>query len=285
MPPHLLPTSPLWSPRAPHSALYFDISPLLLHYPPALPELQFSLTLLCPSGASSPSALPAMPPHLLPTSPLWSPRAPHSALHFDISPPLLHYPPALPELHYAISPSPCLIALAHSRSLFCSPLRYPSPPCYITSPLSQSHSPHSPCSVPVLPHPRLPSQLCHLTSSVPLRSGSLVLPFLIYISASPLPRYTTSRNILGNHAAPTTFRNDPGLIYIALDDKVETWTCALCDFTCDAALDSAMVHIQSELHASRGKATAHRPAAKEAFGPWRALTLQQKPKVAAFLRG
>ncbi|CAI5941291.1 unnamed protein product [Closterium sp. NIES-65] len=88
-------------------------------------------------------------------------------------------------------------------------------------------------------------------------------------------------NILGNHAAPTTFRNDPGLLYVGLDDKVETWTCALCDFTCGAALDSAMVHIQSAMHTSRVKAMAHRPAAKEAFGPWSA----QKPSVATFLRG
>ncbi|CAI5499261.1 unnamed protein product [Closterium sp. Naga37s-1] len=93
-------------------------------------------------------------------------------------------------------------------------------------------------------------------------------------------------NTLGNHAAPTAFRSDPGLLYIGLGDWVEYWTCALCDFTCSAALDSAMEHIQSDLHATRVKASAHRPAAKEEFCPWSALTLlQQKAPVAAFLRG
>ncbi|CAI5464507.1 unnamed protein product [Closterium sp. Yama58-4] len=93
-------------------------------------------------------------------------------------------------------------------------------------------------------------------------------------------------NSLGNHAAPTAFSNDPGLLYIGLGDWVEYWTCTLCDFTCGAALDSAMEHIQSDLHVTRVKASAHRPAAKEEFGPWRALTLlQQKAPVAAFLRG
>ncbi|CAI5465162.1 unnamed protein product [Closterium sp. Yama58-4] len=93
-------------------------------------------------------------------------------------------------------------------------------------------------------------------------------------------------NSLGNHAAPTAFSNDPGLLYIGLGDWIEYWTCTLCDFTCGAALDSAMEHIHSDLHVTRVKASAHRPAAKEEFGPWRALTLlQQKPPVAAFLRG
>ncbi|CAI5483032.1 unnamed protein product [Closterium sp. Yama58-4] len=93
-------------------------------------------------------------------------------------------------------------------------------------------------------------------------------------------------NSLGNHAAPTAFSNDPGLLYIGLGDWIKYWTCTLCDFTCGAALDSAMEHIHSDLHVTRVKASAHRPAAKEEFGPWRALTLlQQKPPVAAFLRG
>ncbi|CAI5978764.1 unnamed protein product [Closterium sp. NIES-64] len=396
-PPHLLPTSPLWSPRAPHSALHSDISPPMLHYPLALPELQFSLPLLCPIVASSPpavpampphlvslnllcpiatsspSALPAMPPHLLPTSPLWSPRAPHSALHFDISPPLLHYPPALPELQfsltllcpsgassplrppsYATSPCPYLSALVPYCSPFCSSFRHlpplfhylpalpklqlsltllgpiaasppsalPATPSHLLlasslwpprAPFSALHFdiPPPPVTLPprsprvtALTHPAL-SQCCpipvrppsYVTSPPPCLSalpppGTLLCLLPLPPTALSSPPSPTALsfprppcNILGNHAAPTTFRNDPGLIYIGLDDKVETWTCALCDFTCGAALDSAMVHIQSELHASRVKVTAHRPAAKEAFGPWRALTLQRKPTVAAFLRG
>ncbi|CAI7773053.1 unnamed protein product [Closterium sp. NIES-54] len=128
------------------------------------------------------------------------------------------------------------------------------PPCYTTSPLFQSYSSHPPCSVPLLPHPPLPSQLCYLTFSSPYRSGPPLSPPPLWLGLYPtllpfwlLPLFLNAlphaRNILGNHAAPTTFRNDPGLIYIGLDDKVETWTCALCDFTYGAALDSAMVHI------------------------------------------
>ncbi|CAI5980358.1 unnamed protein product [Closterium sp. NIES-64] len=241
-------------------------SPPLLHYLPALPESQPSLTLLCPSAAPSPSALPAMSPHLLRASLLWSPRAPLSDLHFGISPPPLHYFPDLPELQ--LSPHPSLPPLSPLPAN--SPPREPSSVCSLSPRL---HSPHPPPPQPsAFPAPLVAG---HLLNPAPLLAAPP--PFLI-----PFPH---AGNILGNHAAPTTFRNDPGLIYIGLDDKVETWTCALCDFTCGAALDSAMVHIQSELHASRVKATAHRPAAKEAFGPWRALTLQQKPTVAAFLRG
>ncbi|CAI6007104.1 unnamed protein product [Closterium sp. NIES-65] len=207
-PPHLLPTSPLWSPRAPHSALHSDISPPMLHYPLALPELQFSLPLLCPIVASSPpavpampphlvslnllcpiatsspSALPAMPPHLLPTSPLWSPRAPHSALHFDISPPLLHYPPALPELQFSLT----LLCPSGASS----PLR---PPSYATSPC-----------------PYLSALLRHLTFSLPHRSGPLALPFLLSTSISlppllhylpALPESQPSLTLLCPSAAPS----------------------------------------------------------------------------------
>ncbi|CAI5536549.1 unnamed protein product [Closterium sp. Naga37s-1] len=96
---------------------------------------------------------------------------------------------------------------------------------------------------------------------------------------------TASGNLLGTHAAPTAFRNDPGLPLISLDDKVERWTCALCDFICGPALHIAITHIQSDCHSTRVKALTHRPAAKVTYGPWRALTFLQKPEVIAFLNG
>ncbi|CAI6011732.1 unnamed protein product [Closterium sp. NIES-65] len=111
--------------------------PPLLHYLPALPESQPSLTLLCPSAAPSPSALPAMSPHLLRASPLWSPRAPLSDLHFGISPPPLHYLPDLPELQ--LSPHPSLPPLSPLPAN--SPPREPSSVCSLSPRL---HSPHPP---------------------------------------------------------------------------------------------------------------------------------------------
>ncbi|CAI5510011.1 unnamed protein product [Closterium sp. Naga37s-1] len=66
------------------------------------------------------------------------------------------------------------------------------PPYYTTSPLFQSYISHPPCSVPLLPHPPLPSQLCYLTFSLPYRSGPPVLPFRLSISTSPPTCYNTS---------------------------------------------------------------------------------------------
>ncbi|CAI5516496.1 unnamed protein product [Closterium sp. Naga37s-1] len=98
--PHLLLALPLWSPCTPLSALHFDISPHLLQYLPALPELQFSPTLLCPIVASSPSALPAAGPprSLKPTTPLHSipasppPRSQRAPLKLPPSSPTLNPP-------------------------------------------------------------------------------------------------------------------------------------------------------------------------------------------------
>ncbi|CAI7911147.1 unnamed protein product [Closterium sp. NIES-54] len=60
---------------------------------------------------------------------------------------------------------PCL--LPFPLSILTSP-----PPYYTTSPLFQSYSSHPPCSVSLLSHPPLPSQLCYLTFSLPYLSNS-----------------------------------------------------------------------------------------------------------------
>ncbi|CAI5989067.1 unnamed protein product [Closterium sp. NIES-64] len=227
----------------------------------------------------------------LPLTPLYSLAAPPPAFLTaagrprTLTPtPLLHSAPAYPLPRtppLGTHPPPRARALA-----LCSPLYPPHP---------SSHPPLLPPPANNLPHRNPPLPL----PSLPVYTLTTLLPYSSQLSLSPiwlglLPSLLPSKlpppfsnalphagNILGNHAAPTTFRNDPGLLYVGLDDKVETWTCALCDFTCGAALDSAMVHIQSAMHTSRVKAMAHRPAAKEAFGPWSA----QKPSVATFLRG
>ncbi|CAI5478339.1 unnamed protein product [Closterium sp. Yama58-4] len=214
----------------------------------------------------------------------------------------LHLPPCSPPRqgpgYHPVSPlppyypSPCPNRLLPSAPASSLPLARLSPtpvPSPRLSPLPAPPSPRSHVSLtdfplsnlslttPPCPKPPSPPAPLHLDFCPP---PCHLRPPLLPMNAP----YLTG-NILGNHAAPTAFRNDPGLLFIGLDDQVETWTCALCDFTCGAALDSAMDHIQSDEHTTRVKATVHRPAAKEAFGPWRALTMQQKPQIAAFLRG
>ncbi|CAI5952484.1 unnamed protein product [Closterium sp. NIES-65] len=90
--------------------------------------------------------------------------------------------------------------------------------------------------------------------------------------------------ILGAHAVPVLFRNDPGLLFIGLDSLVETWTYVLCDFRCGKALDSAMSHMASGQHAAQLRATSHPPPAKEKYSTWRALTLLEEPRIATFVR-
>ncbi|CAI5935439.1 unnamed protein product [Closterium sp. NIES-65] len=89
--------------------------------------------------------------------------------------------------------------------------------------------------------------------------------------------------ILGAHAVPVSFCNDPGLLFIGLDSLVEPYTCVLCDFCCGKALDSAMSHMASGPHAAQLRTTSHLPPAKEKYSTWRALTLLEQPCIAAFL--
>ncbi|CAI5505486.1 unnamed protein product [Closterium sp. Naga37s-1] len=270
----------------------------LLRYPPLCP-----LPTLLPRSLQRAGPLPNLmlawrrssPPAL---SPPFQP-APLSA------PPTPRLPPPTSSPSIPLLPPPTLNLAFPPLNLFNPlftffsphPLRNPSAtaPCAITG-LPDPHR-----GSPPLPTALFPRPLPHCSRAGRSTPLWLLLPPPAWAPehpcpspAPPTPLCTSLHpqptrphgNSLGNHGAPTAFGNDPGLLYIGLGDWVEYWTCALCDFTCGAALDSAMEHIQSDLHVNRVKASAHRPAAKEELGPWRALTLlQQKAPVAAFLRG
>ncbi|CAI5512089.1 unnamed protein product [Closterium sp. Naga37s-1] len=241
--------SPHSTPLLPHPPLFSRRLGVLEHLRPP-PSFTLPLPTLCPA-VNTPSRISHPPPVSSAADPLHSHELPPPAQ----PPPTPASPHSLPVQPHPLGPIPHL-----------GPGLWPfAPHCTHPTPLLTPHS------CPPLP---TTSPTGTLRCLFPLSPSALSPPSSPIALSSPC-------NILGNHAAPTTFRNDPGLLYVGLDDKVETWTCALCDFTCGAALDSAMVHIQSAMHTSRVKAMAHRPAAKEAFGPWSA----QKPSVAAFLRG
>ncbi|CAI5518633.1 unnamed protein product [Closterium sp. Naga37s-1] len=235
--PHILtPSSPFLSPDSP---------PLLSPYPqsrlPPPPVILFTPHPLRNPTATVPSALTGPPdPHQ--GSPLCQQPPPpglsHIALKQAAPPPSgLFSPPAWASKHPRPFPAP-------------SP-----PPCTALPPL-----PTSPLGPPPLgPHPHLPHLPHSPDSPCPPYSCTSVHP--LAPPAPPLLPPTApslAGNLLGNHAALTAFRNDPGLLYIGLDDWVKYWTCTPCDFTYGAALDSAMEHIQSDLHATRVKASAHR---------------------------
>ncbi|CAI5521846.1 unnamed protein product [Closterium sp. Naga37s-1] len=270
------------------------------HSPPALPPPRrphFLTEPLALFPSNTPPTLGAFPPRVSPED---GPAAhPHAGTETLPSPSLS---PLFLTAPSPTSPTPRLLPSPPSLPI---PLLSPLHPPLVSSP-PPTGLPNTPAPSPRLsPLPAPPSSRCHLahppsrsspspSSPAPPLQLSL-LPLFLHIRPPPRPPCSPllpptapslAGNLLGTHAAPTAFRNDPGLLYIGLDDWVEYWTCALCDFTCGAALDSAMEHIQSDLHATRVKASAHRPAAKDDFGPWRALILlQQKAPVTAFLRG
>ncbi|CAI5499056.1 unnamed protein product [Closterium sp. Naga37s-1] len=280
--PHPPPTSRLDPPTVPPSLPPPDTPPTISPEggPPAQPyagmETLLSPCPIPPFSTSTPLCSPdppTSPPHFLsPDSPP-PPPYPQSRL-----PPPHSFQPPLHFLHPPPTQEPiCNRPLCYNRAARSPPRLPPS----ANSPLPPA-SPSLLSSRPIHP-PLAPSPPPAWAPEHPCPSPAPPTPLCTSLHPQPTRPHGNS---LGNHAAPTAFGNDPGLLYIGLGDWVEYWTCALCDFTCGAALDSAMEHIQSDLHVNRVKASAHRPAAKEEFGPWRALTLlQQKAPVAAFLRG
>ncbi|CAI5503453.1 unnamed protein product [Closterium sp. Naga37s-1] len=280
--PHPPPTSRLDPPTVPPSLPPPDTPPTISPEggPPAQPyagmETLLSPCPIPPFSTSTPLCSPdppTSPPHFLsPDSPP-PPPYPQSRL-----PPPHSFQPPLHFLHPPPSQEPiCNRPLCYNRAARSPPRLPPS----ANSPLPPA-SPSLLSSRPIQP-PLAPSPPPAWAPEHPCPSPAPPTPLCTSLHPQPTRPHGNS---LGNHAAPTAFGNDPSLLYIGLGDWVEYWTCALCDFTCGAALDSAMEHIQSDLHVNRVKASAHRPTAKEEFGPWRALTLlQQKAPVAAFLRG
>ncbi|CAI5964408.1 unnamed protein product [Closterium sp. NIES-65] len=224
-PPTLARTSPSHSPHSPHdtpSPTSLAVGPPFPHEPNPLPHfspasspprrqpslhtshypLKDQAATLLISGLhrpprDSPPLSTAPSPHSLPhrtqTDHNQPPRPPHS-LWLD-SRPTPSPPDAPPPSLYL----PSLAATTPSRSF---------PPQ--TSPLP----------LPPAPHPTPP-----------------LLPYTWILAPVPSPRPSSppecslSRRQYFGEPAPTAFRNDPGLIFIGLDEQVKTWTCTLCDFT------------------------------------------------------
>ncbi|CAI5488900.1 unnamed protein product [Closterium sp. Naga37s-1] len=177
------------------------------------------------------------------------------------SPPLLFLPSFLRTPHLSLMPANLLAyGLPASRLMdrACSPPLSPNPPLpsLLSSPETLTHLPLG----------------STLGSKHPLHICKVLLPPTLALPSLPL----LPRQLLGSRATPAAFRNDPGLLYIGLDVDVEPWTCALCNLTCGAALDSAMAHIASELQAAK-KLSAHLPAAKEKYIGWKVMAFVALP--------
>ncbi|CAI5996302.1 unnamed protein product [Closterium sp. NIES-64] len=252
------------SPVAPYpvstSPLVYPLPTLQDHCPPPTP----ALIPRCPSLPKRPppplsccftpppyGRLGPCQPHFQ-SAPTHSPRSSHPSPHASCPPP-----------HPAFSPVTHL-----------SPTALPSLAPHVAPFLPWNPTATVPSALTGPPDPHQGSPLCQQ----PPPPG---LSHIALKQAAPLP----SGNLLGNHAALTAFRNDPGLLYIGLDDWVKYWTCTPCDFTYGAALDSAMEHIQSDLHATRVKASDHRRQGRiwPAYSPGCSRRLSWLPSFAAVL--
>ncbi|CAI5965721.1 unnamed protein product [Closterium sp. NIES-65] len=227
---------------------------------------------------TTPAAFPSPPPRLYPPfflfPPYFLPFLPHEPASLPLaSAPMLHlqfsldvHPtPALP------GPLPPIFALSSSRpgSLHpcraCTFLPNPTQPLPSLPPLSQP-----------LPRILLGQILCPRTAQVVF---SVLSPFPYPSHSSYLvvcPLFLLGQ-VLSSRAALVAFGNDPGLLHINLDTYVESWTCALCNLICSAALDSTMTHIASKLHSSKKLSPAHLPATKEKYTGWKATAFMALP--------
>ncbi|CAI5530434.1 unnamed protein product [Closterium sp. Naga37s-1] len=181
--------------------------------------------------------------------------------------------PAAPPHRYPPCPSCPVLGLS---SLFGQPLGFMHPPriCKVLLPpsLALPSLPLLPRFQPIIPPWAAPpcsstEYFSHLPSPFPHRPP-LRFPLPILYMGRPSAR-------LPRRACSLPQR--PGLLYIGLDADVEPWTCALCNLTCGAALDSAMAHIASELHAAKKISAAHLPAAKEKYTGWKAVAFVALP--------
>ncbi|CAI5502455.1 unnamed protein product [Closterium sp. Naga37s-1] len=267
--PHPPPTSRLDPPTVPPSLPPPDTPPTISPEggPPAQPYAGME-TLLSPCP---------IPPFSTST-PLCSPDPPD-------------FPPPLPLPRFPSSPPPILNLAFPPLTLFNPlftfftphPLRNPSAtaPCAITG-LPDPHR-----GSPPLPTALFPRPLPHCS-----RAGRST-PLWLLLPPPPGPPNTPAPPPhLPPLSAPPSTRSQPDLMVSPLLAFTPTSPSSLTPPPLPSSTPSsplpplAMEHIQSDLHVNRVKASAHRPAAKEEFGPWRALTLlQQKAPVAAFLRG
>ncbi|CAI5492300.1 unnamed protein product [Closterium sp. Naga37s-1] len=89
--------------------------------------------------------------------------------------------------------------------------------------------------------------------------------------------------LLGQSPVPMAIKADPGVLYIRLGDDVETWTCALCDFECGLALDSAFHHIHSPGHGLRLMQSETQQLLMETLADQKVHTLLERAEIATFL--
>ncbi|CAI5470392.1 unnamed protein product [Closterium sp. Yama58-4] len=94
---------------------------------------------------------------------------------------------------------------------------------------------------------------------------------------------SVNAKLLGQTPVPLAVKADPGVLYIGSEDDVELWTCAICDFECGPAIDSAFEHIRSPGHGLRLMQTETEPTALETLGPMKVHDLRQRQEIASFL--
>ncbi|CAI5457823.1 unnamed protein product [Closterium sp. Yama58-4] len=94
---------------------------------------------------------------------------------------------------------------------------------------------------------------------------------------------SVNAKLLGQTPVPLAVKADPGVLYIGSEDDVELWTCAICDFECGPAIDSAFEHIRSPGHGLRLMQTETEQTALETLGPMKVHDLRQRQEIASFL--
>ncbi|CAI6000988.1 unnamed protein product [Closterium sp. NIES-65] len=157
-------------------------------------------------------------------------------------------------IFFRIAPSPSMRDLA-----FCL-IKLFSFPSWASFPLQPSqcmtHALH------ITRHARLPEASSEEVRAAVLARISSLINGQAFNGVIPSFESAAGR-LIGQHPAPAAFKKDPGLLLIGVDLDVEVWTCALCDFDCGLAMDSAMYHLNSELHRKRLQESAHLPAVKD----------------------
>ncbi|CAI5949045.1 unnamed protein product [Closterium sp. NIES-64] len=159
-------------------------------------------------------------------------------------------------IFFRIAPSPSMRDLA-----FCL-IKLFSFPSWASFPLQPSqcmtHALH------ITRHARLPEASSEEVRAAVLARISSLINGQAFNGVIPSFESAAGR-LIGQHPAPAAFKKDPGLLLIGVDLDVEVWTCALCDFDCGLAMDSAMYHLNSELHRKRLQESAHLPAVKDKY--------------------
>ncbi|CAI5464767.1 unnamed protein product [Closterium sp. Yama58-4] len=140
---------------------------------------------------------------------------------------------------------------------------------YVLLPIGQSPT--------LYPYPWSPGSLATIVE------GPFLPNFLLPSLCCTLRTRFSSAKLLGQTPVPLVVKADPGILYIGSEDNVELWTCAICDFECGPALDSAFTHIRSPEHGLRLMQTESQTTALETWGPMKAHDLEQREEISSFL--